>query len=398
PGDGEEKKKESHGEARQFTGPAHIGIEAGEVPIASQGGLEETARQEEEEEMARGEREGLAAGLEEEGKSGIEGKEEAVEEPLSPVMKSDSAHKPAEGESGETAAIDGPETGEEGNGEEVSEKMTESEADGPGPAGEAGPEEEEAVQGEEEVVWAELEDEGEADDADVECGTMEPLQEQAAAELVSAVEYPEAGLTSVGDPGEVMKSTALPSGPSPAPVDGASGDKGRKWLIYGLLLFLLMLALFVVMQFEDTGRDIEKASIIKKDVISGRGSAGERSPILSETEGVKGEGEEKGQKIGRLEEEPSSVAAEAKGGNEEDTFLLMEIEALTDKISLKRTKTVPKGSRIYKVRKGDTLWDIAESMTGNPFDYRSLAADSKIKNPDLIYPGQKILIRIIEGD
>ncbi len=46
------------------------------------------------------------------------------------------------------------------------------------------------------------------------------------------------------------------------------------------------------------------------------------------------------------------------------------------------------------VVKGDTLWAIAKRYINDPFRYPELARLSKIKNPDLIYPGDRVLIRI----
>ena len=45
---------------------------------------------------------------------------------------------------------------------------------------------------------------------------------------------------------------------------------------------------------------------------------------------------------------------------------------------------------IHNVVRGDTLWDIAETYLHNPFRYPDLARWSNIKNPDLIYPGNKV--------
>jgi nucleoid-associated protein YgaU len=42
------------------------------------------------------------------------------------------------------------------------------------------------------------------------------------------------------------------------------------------------------------------------------------------------------------------------------------------------------------VKQGDTLWDIAARFTGDPHNFRSLAAYNRIVNPDLISPGQVI--------
>ncbi|NVK21135.1 MAG: peptidoglycan-binding protein LysM [Kangiellaceae bacterium] len=51
-------------------------------------------------------------------------------------------------------------------------------------------------------------------------------------------------------------------------------------------------------------------------------------------------------------------------------------------------------SVIYEIRKGDTLWKIAEKHLGNGARYTEIFESNKevIKNPDLIYPGQKIRI------
>jgi LysM repeat protein len=46
------------------------------------------------------------------------------------------------------------------------------------------------------------------------------------------------------------------------------------------------------------------------------------------------------------------------------------------------------------VIKGDTLWDIAEQYTGDAFNYPELANRSRIKNPDRIYPGDRVRIII----
>jgi LysM repeat protein len=50
---------------------------------------------------------------------------------------------------------------------------------------------------------------------------------------------------------------------------------------------------------------------------------------------------------------------------------------------------------VHVVVKGDTLWDIAERYIHDPFRYPELARLSQIQNPDLIYPGDRVRIRII---
>jgi LysM repeat protein len=47
----------------------------------------------------------------------------------------------------------------------------------------------------------------------------------------------------------------------------------------------------------------------------------------------------------------------------------------------------------YIVRKGDTLWDLAFKFLGDPFMWTKIADQNpQVKNPDLIYPGNQLVI------
>jgi nucleoid-associated protein YgaU len=48
---------------------------------------------------------------------------------------------------------------------------------------------------------------------------------------------------------------------------------------------------------------------------------------------------------------------------------------------------------VHLVVPGDTLWHIARRYLGDPFRYAELAKLSRIKNPDLIYPGDIVRIQ-----
>jgi LysM repeat protein len=48
--------------------------------------------------------------------------------------------------------------------------------------------------------------------------------------------------------------------------------------------------------------------------------------------------------------------------------------------------------RTYTVAKGDSLWRIAEKMYGNGSDFKKIAKANNISNPDLIRPGQELVI------
>ena len=47
----------------------------------------------------------------------------------------------------------------------------------------------------------------------------------------------------------------------------------------------------------------------------------------------------------------------------------------------------------YTVVKGDTLWDIADAYTNNPYDYHLVAEGNRVINPDLIEPGLRLRLK-----
>lgn len=58
-------------------------------------------------------------------------------------------------------------------------------------------------------------------------------------------------------------------------------------------------------------------------------------------------------------------------------------------------KPVEKAKDIkYRIRWGDTLWDISDAYYKNPWQYKKIARYNKIKNPDLIISGTDILIPV----
>ncbi|GHV89838.1 peptidoglycan-binding protein LysM [Spirochaetia bacterium] len=54
--------------------------------------------------------------------------------------------------------------------------------------------------------------------------------------------------------------------------------------------------------------------------------------------------------------------------------------------------TIPKNGAPYKIRWGDTLWDISEAFYRNPWLYPRIARFNNIRNPDLIISGTTIRI------
>ena len=60
--------------------------------------------------------------------------------------------------------------------------------------------------------------------------------------------------------------------------------------------------------------------------------------------------------------------------------------------SYKVPSVIPKEGAAYKIRYGDTLWDIAGAFYRNPWLYPRIARFNKIRNPDLIISGTTIRV------
>jgi molecular chaperone DnaK (HSP70) len=60
--------------------------------------------------------------------------------------------------------------------------------------------------------------------------------------------------------------------------------------------------------------------------------------------------------------------------------------------SYKVPQTIPAEGVRYKIRWGDTLWDISEAFYRNPWKYTAIARFNKIRNPDFIVSGTYIRI------
>ena len=57
-----------------------------------------------------------------------------------------------------------------------------------------------------------------------------------------------------------------------------------------------------------------------------------------------------------------------------------------------RTAQAAPSSKTHTVVKGDTLRKIAKKYYGNSSEYKTIVAKNKIKNPNLIYPGQVFIL------
>ena len=67
-------------------------------------------------------------------------------------------------------------------------------------------------------------------------------------------------------------------------------------------------------------------------------------------------------------------------------------EVLTSEELYQRLLENTTGETTYTVQKGDTLWAIAKRFLGDGGRYREIAEGNGIRNPNLIFPGQKLRI------
>ncbi len=67
-------------------------------------------------------------------------------------------------------------------------------------------------------------------------------------------------------------------------------------------------------------------------------------------------------------------------------------EPTADKISTKETNQRKEVVKEYTVKRGDYLWKIAEEVYGDGFMWSKIAQANNLRNPDLLFAGQKLTI------
>lgn len=100
----------------------------------------------------------------------------------------------------------------------------------------------------------------------------------------------------------------------------------------------------------------------------------------------------------KVEDGVAKVSGKAKDQSAFEKLVLMagnvlgikEVQA--DELEMEQPATVE--VEYYEIQKGDTLWAIAKKHLGNGAEYTKIFEANRevIKDPDLIYPGQKIRI------
>ena len=91
-----------------------------------------------------------------------------------------------------------------------------------------------------------------------------------------------------------------------------------------------------------------------------------------------------------VEEEPILPVVEDLTAAKEDEIVITP-EPVVPEIPEPKEEVVPT-QVTYRIKWGDTLWDLADSYYQNPWLYNKIAKANNIKNPDLIISGTDIVI------
>lgn len=128
-----------------------------------------------------------------------------------------------------------------------------------------------------------------------------------------------------------------------------------------------------------------KYNLLKKNSLS------EQETVISEVTEIPVQTEIADENAGITEnsekEDDVPVIVEAK---EDEIVVADEVESVVP------TPVIPEPEKAkdvtYRIKWGDTLWDIADAYYKNPWRYKKIAKYNNIKNPDLIISGTDILI------
>ncbi len=227
-----------------------------------------------------------------------------------------------------------------------------------------------------------------ARDAGVAYEAMEEAVSEAIPDDVTKKQVP------VDDPGEGDETAVSPPDEYP---QVTSAPKKRQGLVYAAIAAVLIAVLFFsgVFLFKEPGSGVGKA-VKKKPPET---AVKEKAPSLI-VPSAKDKKIEQERPAKPLVTEPDIEAIVKKTSPEvaeehkiaSATTSPAQNQSIEPIQPVKTQRYVSGISNIYEVKKGDTLWDISERYTGDPFNYPMIASDNEIKNPHIILPGQWILL------
>lgn len=183
--------------------------------------------------------------------------------------------------------------------------------------------------------------------------------------------------------------------------DTEKSEKKKKmplWMIILIIILCITALVFAIllltkkMPFADKDKiasaptKVEQVTESKKDVNTTtsnvpKENASEKAAVEARRKADE-EAKQKAEAQKKADEEAKKKAAEAKKKAEED--------AKKKDAAQKKTNIDAKGFVRYKIKWGDTLWDLSEAFYKTPWLYKKIADHNKIKNPNLIIAGTYI--------
>lgn len=183
------------------------------------------------------------------------------------------------------------------------------------------------------------------------------------------------------------------------------------WLLVLLVLLCIAALVFAILlltkqiPFTDKNK-IANTTVVEEKKSSGPGmnSTTTKPPKESEKEKAAAEAKKKAEQEAKLkaEEEAKKKAEEAKLKAAQEAKQKAEAEAkkkAEEEEARKRAEQAKKSTGLttnaegvvrYKIKWGDTLWDLSETFYKTPWLYKKIATYNKIKNPNLIISGTYI--------
>ena len=179
------------------------------------------------------------------------------------------------------------------------------------------------------------------------------------------------------------------------------------WLIIIIIILCITALVFAIllltkkMPFADKDKiasapeKVEQVQEPKKDVNATTSNAPKENAEEKAAAEAKRKAEEEAKQKAEAEakkkaEEEAKQKAEAEAKKKAEEEAKQKADAKKKADAQKKTNVNSKGVVRYKIKWGDTLWDLSETYYKTPWLYKKIADYNKIKNPNLIIAGTYI--------
>jgi len=179
------------------------------------------------------------------------------------------------------------------------------------------------------------------------------------------------------------------------------------WLIIIIIILCITALVFAIllltkkMPFADKDKiasvpeKVEQVQESKKDVNATTSNVPKENTAEKAAAEAKRKAEEEAKQKAEAEakkkaEEEAKQKAEAQAKKKAEEEAKQKAEAKKKAETQQKSNTNSNGAVRYKIKWGDTLWDLSETYYKTPWLYKKIADYNKIKNPNLIIAGTYI--------